>query len=424
MKRGQITTFIILGIILITSIAIFLVIFRAEEEIPLTVLNIDPINVYVERCIENTAVEGIYVIGAQGGFNILSKPETEYIDVPYYLYYGNNRMPPLEIIESEYSRYIEDTLDLCLDNFSAFKDQGYDFMTGEIDVTSSFSKDRITIDVNYPIDISLGRNTATTDRFQQEVDFDFVSKYDMMQRIMSSLEQSPNAIPMVTMMTEVVENNAMFEIVEIDTNNVVFPFVFDETIRPGQRFVYAFMARYNWEHFVDTSREVDILPIRNLIVNEGDIINIDVEATGTNVSFSDFSDLFDITPLGKISFVAEKGLAGKHSVIITASNEYDSDIEIFDIIIVPKGAAPVIDPIPDQALELGQTLTYQISAQDPDGDVIKYYSVLDIPGLDVNSTSGLLTFTPQYEGTFNISVIAVDASAQFGKTSFEVEVTR
>ena len=70
---------------------------------------------------------------------------------------------------------------------------------------------------------------------------------------------------------------------------------------------------------------------------------------------------------------------------------------------------PVITPIPDTTVTLGETFTYTVEAADPDGDILTY-SLLGTPpaGMTINENSGLISWTPTTTGSFEVTVEVSD----------------
>ncbi|NQV09310.1 hypothetical protein HQ529_05660 [Candidatus Woesearchaeota archaeon] len=107
MKRGQITAFVIIGIVILGAFGFTFYISRYvsnaefEKKIDKIVSDIrqnTPINFYVTECLDNSLREGLYLIGRQGGF-ILPHQEGALLDSGWhwesymrnsYLEYGNN----------------------------------------------------------------------------------------------------------------------------------------------------------------------------------------------------------------------------------------------------------------------------------------------------------------------------------------------
>ena len=134
-RKGQVTIFIIFGaiiaILLVTFFYLRGVYVEREIEVP---LEAQPLKLYVESCLESTAVNGIQLAGIQGGYTDIPDLalETDYSIIAYHYYNGDNTAPPVKTIESQISSFITRTLDVCLANFTAFKEQGYDITTGDI----------------------------------------------------------------------------------------------------------------------------------------------------------------------------------------------------------------------------------------------------------------------------------------------------
>ena len=99
-KRGQVTTFIILGLLIVIAIILLLVILKVpigelktgpSEEIARQ-LQIESIKEYVDSCVKDTANNGLYIIGLQGGYiNLPDKVlEIDNIKIAYGYYKGKN----------------------------------------------------------------------------------------------------------------------------------------------------------------------------------------------------------------------------------------------------------------------------------------------------------------------------------------------
>ncbi len=166
-KRGQITIFIILGIIILAAVGLF--IFQDDKVIKTpTTLDTAPITSFVERCIKSTAQEGIFENGRQGGYFVLPEHSTTYLfeDVPYFI--NLTQFPNDKIIANELGNYIDTLLDFCLD-FSAFEKRGYNFTTGKPVSEVTLNKKEFKINTQLPIRIKLGSQTKDISSFSVSV---------------------------------------------------------------------------------------------------------------------------------------------------------------------------------------------------------------------------------------------------------------
>ena len=135
-KRGQVTVFIVIGIILMISLSLFL--YFREQAIPLTPQEkipseFVPIRNFVEECMQVHAKEGVYLIGLQGGYailpeNIANIPDAYlpldkkgYVKVPYWYYKEQNNAPSFDDVKKNIGLHMDENLRFCLNNFDDFK---------------------------------------------------------------------------------------------------------------------------------------------------------------------------------------------------------------------------------------------------------------------------------------------------------------
>src|SRR5439155_9119562 len=72
--------------------------------------------------------------------------------------------------------------------------------------------------------------------------------------------------------------------------------------------------------------------------------------------------------------------------------------------------APVIDPVAPQSVQQAQTLTFQVTGSDPDGDAIAW-SLVDGPaGATFDASSATFTWTPTFSdlGAYHATIRASD----------------
>jgi len=141
-RNVQVTLFIILGLVILISIAFIVTITLSRMEIngasTATDDPVKPLEMYVSSCIEHTAQNAILDNSYTGGYLVLPAESTTAldVDVPFYLYDGTDLKPNDDRIASEIADYIDDNIDICLDNFAAFAGQGIN-ITADAPVTSA-----------------------------------------------------------------------------------------------------------------------------------------------------------------------------------------------------------------------------------------------------------------------------------------------
>lgn len=233
-KKGQITLFIILGIVLIFSTAIIIFIrTQAKEEMPLIPevteslpVAVQPVKDYIEDCIYITSKEAIEMIGTHGGYIGLGPQYARYtskamrIDpagtdptsydaltvspewqVPYWNYmtspndctaacqFGSERPPLLKTqgpnsIEEQIDNYVKANLDECLGDFSDFNDRGF-FVEkkGNISMRTVITDNNVIVFVEYPFEVTFGDTTADMSQYLVTLNVNLKDIYNLASEI-------------------------------------------------------------------------------------------------------------------------------------------------------------------------------------------------------------------------------------------------
>jgi len=118
---------------------------------------------------------------------------------------------------------------------------------------------------------------------------------------------------------------------------------------------------------------------------------------------------------------------GAISWIPSSAGYYDVTVEVFDngspvksatqsftIHVseeaVPTNQPPTITSTPDTTATVNQTYAYNVNATDPDGDTLVYSLTTSPTGMTINSTTGLINWTPTSTGDYEVTVRVSDGS--------------
>lgn len=182
-KRGQLTIFVILGIVILLSVGSFLYLSlnNTKEQMDSEFrsysgkINRGQIQSFVEGCIENVGKPAIKTMASRGGY--INIPVEEYylpqipvtglnskmvqgvapltsgglVDVPLAYFNGKLHMPSIEKMNEELSIYMNKELGRCLDDFKPFS---YDLEfkpKSNLDVEVSIGDEKVSFKVNYHI---------------------------------------------------------------------------------------------------------------------------------------------------------------------------------------------------------------------------------------------------------------------------------
>ena len=121
-------------------------------------------------------------------------------------------------------------------------------------------------------------------------------------------------------------------------------------------------------------------------------------------------DFLDLEALAELDITVNILPYDKNTIIYSLTDPLSTidDVPIvFNLATIVSGNnAPVLDFIPDFSMELGNTLRYDINATDQDGDSLKFNG-----NIDINSVTGVITFTPSSIGDFDFNVCVSDTSS-------------
>lgn len=75
---------------------------------------------------------------------------------------------------------------------------------------------------------------------------------------------------------------------------------------------------------------------------------------------------------------------------------------------VPTNQTPIITSTPITTATVGAAYTYNVTATDPDGNTLTFSLTISPTGMTINSSSGLISWTPTVAGNYNITVEVSD----------------
>lgn len=169
LKRGQITIFIIISILIIAIVALFFMfrggIGKKESVAP----EIAPIQNFVQKCLDESLEKVVFQVGENGGYYFLGNiPRTPVLEIPYYIKNNQNLMPSREKIEGEISRGIKKELILCIGDFSEFAE--YEITKGTLKPPIvKIEPERVLVDLEYPLTIVKGETKSKIENFDSEI---------------------------------------------------------------------------------------------------------------------------------------------------------------------------------------------------------------------------------------------------------------
>ncbi|MBW3013779.1 hypothetical protein KY335_00885 [Candidatus Woesearchaeota archaeon] len=197
-RKGQVTIYIIIGIILVIVAAIVLyfvltgpskVTERAKERVVVGPVQLQPVSLFVEECGRRTSREALELMGRQGGWISLDDPQltggtvfdftydptesdgVEFtpggLKVPYWHYLKSpntcinclfsGKAPTGIQIQDMVDAYVEANVRECLMSLSEFVEQGYEIEElGAIDSQTTITASDVRVTLKYPLRVRRG----------------------------------------------------------------------------------------------------------------------------------------------------------------------------------------------------------------------------------------------------------------------------
>lgn len=169
-RKGQLTVFIIIGIILLLSIGI--VIYLTTQRVVKPVVeevivpeDVRPVYEFVQGCANDVAAEGLGLLGLQGGFirlpGIIERTPTAYIPIdtfnafkiPLWYYEGEDRTPSLGFMEREISRHVNERLKECTGAFEPFTDRFTVTEEANVSTRTIIADDEVILRITWPLSL-------------------------------------------------------------------------------------------------------------------------------------------------------------------------------------------------------------------------------------------------------------------------------
>ena len=124
---------------------------------------------------------------------------------------------------------------------------------------------------------------------------------------------------------------------------------------------------------------------------------------------------------GVINWTPTSAQIGDNAVTVEVSDGKLSDTQSFTVIVSESNHAPVITSAPVTSATKDEAYSYDVNATDSDGDTLVYSLTTKPSGMSINSSTGLITWTPTTSGNYNVTVKASDGEL-FDTQSFTVIV--
>ncbi|MCF7866428.1 hypothetical protein K9L67_02470 [Candidatus Woesearchaeota archaeon] len=268
MKNGQVSVFVIIGIIILIIVGFSVFIFsKSDSGVSNVVKNknqkdiISNFENLLYGCIDESVREGLYVVSERGGFYeapILSR-EVYYYDInpfsnnefvmgiyPYYMYSGAVTMPSLEELEFEYSKFSKDYFVDCVSKLSFFNESGLNFsLKDDVVFNLYFGEKAVLVDLNYPLIVYFDDGSFQFSSYERDFNYDISSKFLIIKEFIAMQSNNVDYVNSGFLAGLASENKFKFESTQLG-KDVLFTFIFDDFIKEnGFPLKISFVLQFN-----------------------------------------------------------------------------------------------------------------------------------------------------------------------------------
>ncbi|MFO8015822.1 MAG: hypothetical protein R6U32_01825 [Candidatus Woesearchaeota archaeon] len=316
-KRGQISTFIIIGLVILVAAGLFLYIRQplGEEEVP---SHMKAVKLFIDHCLEDTAEGAILLAGVQGGTiymgDALPGTDTYYSHATYW--YDNRKDTSISktFIEKEINNYIERELeDRCINSFQDFH---RNITSGNVSATTTINENSVDVVMEYPVTLHEGGDETTISRFAAEIPVRLGKAINIGRKIVDMEIENPEYVPL----SKLGEMEMMVAPYKYSDDIMLYSVVDQENRVKGVNFKLVFANRFGNES--SENRDPKLLNADNLLLFEG--VETDYrfrafDADNDPLTFSSVGD-YDVAEDGTLSFTPGPDDIGEHMMSITVED--------------------------------------------------------------------------------------------------------
>lgn len=195
-KKGQLSVFIAVGIVLAITIFLLLIFRVKSNHASYPYINQLESQVFNEmnQCFEKSALEAVQIVGLQGGyFNLPNNYlNTESSKTAYAYFEGRDLLIEKDRIKKEISDYAIAAVPLCT-KFDE-KDYSVNFIENPV-VRAEINDDKVLLSLSYPMTVSKGENTFELKKtYKTEVLVSLGNIHNNAKKIIEKLKEDPNYI--------------------------------------------------------------------------------------------------------------------------------------------------------------------------------------------------------------------------------------
>lgn len=275
-KKGQVTVFIIVGIVmaLVLGITAFLMQKVAKERLPAEgeqslVLREEPLQQAVDNCVQDSLERAVFFISRQGGYYHTPPPYFEFavFDIPYYFDQQVLSVPTKAEIEKNLAEFIKHDFAVCEEEIKRFPQKIT--IAGEPTVQVSLFPSTIRAAVTMPLRLHIEESIVTVDQFHAKINSELNAILEVRDLLLQEQKKYPEAVRLSEVVQLAEERNIPFTLENIEGTvlyQLGLPPESPPQEKPNQgKLLFTFAIRYPWN---EPSTDIEENIIEENIIGE------------------------------------------------------------------------------------------------------------------------------------------------------------
>lgn len=256
-RKSQVTIFVVLSVIILGLGTFIILSFNENQRLTIdrgvTSISSDPrvslVHDFVEECLKLEVENQVYFNQLSGGYYELPSLYAfdAYLTVPFYVYDNQERIPSIQELERQLELAVNDNIIFCVNNLEDYEMFFEEINVGEFDSTMLIQDGSILATLHVPINL-LNNDTGESsniERFQVEVESNFLKYYNLVNEFISIHEGDFSRIPLSDLNMLGYQNNFRYELKPQNFDVAVYNFIFDEFGRESPS-EFQFVIKYDW----------------------------------------------------------------------------------------------------------------------------------------------------------------------------------
>ncbi len=247
MKRGQVTVFIVVGVLALVMLFFIISLTSQSSRRDISqeedLLFAQPVQQFAQNCIEKTLHDAIFMVSSQGGFYKTPAPfiEYSYFQIPYYFDNATLINPSESLVVPQIDQYLSVNLPICLGNVSF---PGL-IITLQVPVSMiNIEQNQVVVDLHWPIEVQKENSIKIISDFIVTQPVELGSALLLSQQIIQEQEKYPDSVRMSRLTNISADNNLFIRLYDLN-NTVIYALDYpNSTFSP--EYVFTFAVKYPW----------------------------------------------------------------------------------------------------------------------------------------------------------------------------------